>query len=109
MKPTYPNKKKHNRTKKLHKLNSTQILFLKDCINYSSAKKLLINYYSVTRVSIVNLLQRCWLYMKSALVAMEHSHNYLYVHHNQSLLYNTTTDATKKTVLAASDHPFIHH
>ena len=39
--------------------------------------------------------------MMSALVEMEHSHSYLYVHHNQSLLYNTTTDAAKKTIHAS--------
>jgi len=40
--------------------------------------------------------------MKSALTEMEHSLCYPYAHHNQSLLYNTTTDAIKKTIHTAN-------
>jgi len=36
----------------------------------------------------LNLQQHCRLDMKNALEKTEHSHSYLYVHHDQSLLYN---------------------
>jgi len=72
---------------------------LKTAFKTSLVQLSAIHIFTIEKTSL-NLQQHCRLDMTNALEEMEHSHNYLYVHHNQSLLYNIVMQQIRQLITA---------